>query len=493
MINACAAAMITMRLLGHGIGTLPVKHLPILPSPIVPGAVKSMDPRIRDPKTEIPNPHSELRAPNSEPGKRPDNDQTPCTLQVVDQDLPTMLRLLSDKAHVSLVLLSASDKKITTNLVNLPFVDVLHHLCALSGLNYLKVGPIYVVATQDKLESAYPKEYLAAHPEDVPAPAPQAPTLVTQTYYANYVSSTQLAESLGKIFPADKLTVLAGPVQANPTVSSQETMSSTGVQSNALSHDDTGTSVAKMLILRGDADTVNQAIVLAKQMDTMRPQVAIEVKIYDISDTALNDLGISWTFGDVDLHEVQPRGVNFGSFARAPLTFSGVIKALSEQDKAKVLASPNISVLDGERAFILIGDRINYPVLVGYSQNNAPIFSKEEERVGIYMQVAANVSSDDNVTLNLYPQVSSVTGFLNVNGASYPQISTREAQTTLRVHSGETIVMGGLMKTEETASYDRVPLFERTSIPWSAFPPSKGNQDRFPGDYQHHSQGDPNR
>jgi type II secretory pathway component GspD/PulD (secretin) len=97
-------------------------------------------------------------------------------------------------------------------------------------------------------------------------------------------------------------------------------------------------------------------------------------------------------------------------------------------------------------------------VLVGYSQNNAPIFSKEEERVGIYMQVAASVSSDDNVTLSLYPQVSSVTGFLNVNGASYPQISTREAQTTLRVHTGETIVMGGLMKTEETASYDRVPF-----------------------------------
>jgi type II secretory pathway component GspD/PulD (secretin) len=219
--------------------------------------------------------------------------------------------------------------------------------------------------------------------------------------------------------------------------------------------------VGKMLIIRGENDIVQQALKLAKQMDSMRPQVGIQVTIYDISDEALKDLGVSWNYSDVSLKENNVKGVNFGSFARAPLTFTGVIKALEQQDKAKLLASPNVSVLDGERAFILIGDRINYPVLVGYSQNNAPIFSKEEERVGIYMQVAASVSSDDNVTLSLYPQVSNITGFLNVNGASYPQIATREAQTTLRVRTGETVVLGGLLKTEETANYDRVPLLSQ--------------------------------
>jgi type IV pilus assembly protein PilQ len=45
-----------------------------------------------------------------------------------------------------------------------------------------------------------------------------------------------------------------------------------------------------------------------------------------------------------------------------------------------------------------------------------------------------------------------------VNGASYPQISTREAQSTLRIKSGETLVMGGLMKTEELRQMERVPI-----------------------------------
>jgi type II secretory pathway component GspD/PulD (secretin) len=122
------------------------------------------------------------------------------------------------------------------------------------------------------------------------------------------------------------------------------------------------------------------------------------------------------------------------------------------------LASPNISVLDGERAFILIGDRINFPVLVGYSDGGNPIFSKEEERVGIYLQVAASVASDGGITMSLYPQVSTVTGFLEINGASYPQISTREAQSTLRIRSGETLVMGGLLKTEEVRQMEKVPI-----------------------------------
>lgn len=439
-MNGCAAAVLAMHLVVHGLGLGPDTRVPdkveAKPGPVV--AV----PRI----------------------PQVTGENTLCTLQAVRADMPATLRMLSDQSHVGLVLLSPTEVKLTTNLVKIPFIDALRHVCALSDLTFLKVRSTYVVASKDRLIASYPAEYYAVHPDEKPEPkaAVKPPEeTITQVYSANYISSTALAEALNGVFPKEQLTVVAGPVQANPSVSAQETSTATGVQSNVLAKDDSGASPSKTLIVRGPKSLVEQAIGLAKQMDVERPQVAIEVTIYDISDTALKDLGISWTYGDVQIEETNPRGINLGSFARAPFSFNGVIKALEKADKAKLLASPNVSVLDGERAFILIGDRINYPVLVGYSQTNAPIFSKEEERVGIYMQVAASVSSDDNVTLSLYPQVSSVTGFLNVNGASYPQISTREAQTTLRVKSGETIVMGGLLKSEETATYDRVPLLSQ--------------------------------
>jgi type II secretory pathway component GspD/PulD (secretin) len=146
------------------------------------------------------------------------------------------------------------------------------------------------------------------------------------------------------------------------------------------------------------------------------------------------------------------------------MTFDAAISALESKDVARLLASPNISVLDGEKAFILIGDRINYPALTGYTSTNSPIFSVNTERVGIYLQVAANISSDGYITLTLYPQVSSITGYLTVNGASYPQVSSREAQTTLRVKSGDEIVLGGLMEDDDTVDVDKVPILSQIPL-----------------------------
>src|SRR5438128_1819514 len=108
--------MITLRLLAHGIGTLPAKHLPTLPRARHETVLAVSNSELRAPSSELPNrseirdprseirEDSELRVPSSELPNRSEinqsGDQTPCTLQVVDQDLPSMLRMLSDRAHV---------------------------------------------------------------------------------------------------------------------------------------------------------------------------------------------------------------------------------------------------------------------------------------------------------------------------------------------------------------------------------------------------------
>src|SRR5262249_49103178 len=71
---------------------------------------------------------------------------------------------------------------------------------------------------------------------------------------------------------------------------------------------------------------------------------------------------------------------------------------------------------------------------------------------------------DGDVILSIYPQVSTITGYLNINGASLPQISTREQQTTVRVRDGETIVIGGLIRDDELKSIQRVPILSRIPL-----------------------------
>jgi type II secretory pathway component GspD/PulD (secretin) len=220
----------------------------------------------------------------------------------------------------------------------------------------------------------------------------------------------------------------------------------------------------KTIMIRGPRTLVDAAMRLARDLDRPQPQVSIAVKVVDISNDALKSLGIQWSFSNMSITESKGSGFGFGSFDRSPLGFQASINALQTSGAAKLLAEPNISVLDGEKAMILIGSRLNFPVLIGYSNANTPIFDRQEERVGIYMQVSASITPNGDVTLSLYPQVSTVSSFLNINGASYPQISTREAQTTLRVKSGETIVMGGLLRNEDLVEMQKVPILSEIPI-----------------------------
>jgi type II secretory pathway component GspD/PulD (secretin) len=393
-----------------------------------------------------------------------------CSIDAFQFNVATILQKLSESTKTNLIVLSPPETKLTLRLDNVTLMEMIRHVCAMSGLSFMKVGGTYVLASEDQLMKAYPDEWARQFPEawaklhPKVEPTPPVPAVLTQTYKLSHVNSTQIANALKTVFGEGKgAVVVAGPTPMTPTITDQNTSASTGQVANVIKTDGSSDPAGKTLIIRGTREQIDDTLEIIRQLDVPRPQVSIAVAIYDISNDAVKELGLSWTFGDLTITEKNSTSPNFGTFTRAPLTFNAKIQALETQERAKILAAPNVSVLDGEHAFILIGDRINFPVLVGYTQNNAPIFDKQQERVGIYLQVAANVSADNSITLSLYPQVSTVTGFLNINGASYPQISTREAQTTLRLKSGETFVMGGLFKDEEIKLVERVPIL--SSIP----------------------------
>ncbi|MBS1713109.1 MAG: hypothetical protein JST30_02095 [Armatimonadetes bacterium] len=390
-------------------------------------------------------------------------DDSLCSLEVTGMDPAQILQALSIQTGANLILLAKPDAKLTLRLTRVPLSEMVRHICAMCELSFIRIGETYVIATADKLKAAYGPEWSAQHPE--PALQEAVPVeRVTETYVANYATSSEIIGSLSKLFPEKELTLVSGPNPITPLIGQQDSSKATGTETSMLEKGGGDAGSSRVLVVSGPRDLVAKVLETAKSLDRPRKQVAIAVTIHDISNDALREVGITWNLSDVTTTERGTRGINFGSFDRSPLSIANQLSIMEKKGQSKLLASPNVSVLDGERAFVLIGNRINYPVLVGYSQNNAPIFSKEEERVGIYLQVSPSIGEDGTVTLSLYPQVSTITGYLTVNGASYPQISTREAQTTLRVKSGATIVMGGLISDEDIAAVQKVPLLSEIPL-----------------------------
>jgi type II secretory pathway component GspD/PulD (secretin) len=409
-------------------------------------------------------------------------------------DVAALLKMLAQETGIGIIVGSSVNGKVTFDLKQASMERVLDYATKSAGLLYRREGSAYFVGTEKDIAAAYPA------PKTEP-PAVKIPVMQQAIYRCRYISATNLVTTLEKMFDKEQLRVSLGVSPISPRLSGGNntgggSASSSGGSSGSAggggsqpsgtsSGSGSGASVgssgieAREVILYGDAPQVERAMQMAQQLDVRRKQVRIVVRITDISNNALRELGLQYNYSSFSISErtpsaagstpagttaAAPSGIDFGSFTRSPFSISATLSALEKNDRAKLLAAPTLSLLDGEQGYILIGDRLVYPKLIGYTQAQTPIFDKAEERVGIYLQLAALLSDDGEITLTIYPQVSVVTGYLTVNGASYPQISTREQQTTVRVKDRQEIVVGGLIRNEELFNQQSVPILSRIPL-----------------------------
>jgi len=212
---------------------------------------------------------------------------------------------------------------------------------------------------------------------------------------------------------------------------------------------------------------VNRALEFIASVDVAPPQVLIEARLVEISPEKTKNLGLLFDYSHVTFQELRtPRGtasdpdngdhgVNFGRFIRTPFDIDVTLNALQENRAARLLANPRISVIDGEDASIFIGDLLRFRVLQSVTSGGNEQFTVQEVPVGIALLVRPHVHPDGNVTLKVHPVVSTVTSF--VGPERIPQTATREADSTIRMKDGETVVIGGLMREEDITIMSKVP------------------------------------
>ena len=359
-----------------------------------------------------------------------------------------VLEALARQSGANIVISPEVSGTITAHLKQMTLDDLLDNLALVHGFVWTKKDSTFVISTVDKTPQ--------------PQAAPPPPVYESAIWRCRYVKSTDLVALLKDMFADCKIVV--GPAPVTPTL--QAPLSSASEATGAASTSSVGSSGTSSqgadspssIVIYGQSGDIAKAKAMLEKLDVACPQIAIEVAITEIGSNLTKDLGINWSWNEITLTEKTNNGIRFGSFTKEPMTFTGALSALTSTGSANLLAQPNISVIDGGYADILIGERILFPKLVGYTQFGTPMYDKEEERVGIYLQIAPKVTDDDEIVLTLYPQVSLVTSYLKTQAGDYPQISTREARTTVRVKSGATLAIGGLIKDEEIKSSDKIPL-----------------------------------
>ena len=208
------------------------------------------------------------------------------------------------------------------------------------------------------------------------------------------------------------------------------------------------------LIVMGSEEDLETVKEILAELDKPPRQVMFEAQVIEVSLIDIQDIGIDWG-PSTNL----PKQIANGDFFRTQIgkseygvNFKAIINHLLQNKKGRLLANPRIAALDGCTAQIMIGDKL--AVSSTQNVNGTPITNVTYVDVGIKLEVTPTVNDDDTITTHIRPEVSNKTDMT----AGAPNIRTRQAETTLRVKKGETIVLGGLLQRQETSDEFKVPF-----------------------------------
>ncbi|MDQ5857888.1 MAG: hypothetical protein M3542_06380, partial [Acidobacteriota bacterium] len=234
--------------------------------------------------------------------------------------------------------------------------------------------------------------------------------------------------------------------------------------------------------LRDTADKVAIAERIVDQNDKQLAEVIVDVELLQINTTKSQDIGLLLTSYQIGAALVAPGGqtdlgvdVPAGSFTWDQLkeisirSFGFNIPSftytfIKNNTDAELLARPQLRNSEGQKAQLVIGDRIPIPTTTfntgtTIGGNIVPVTSFQYQDVGIKIEVEPRVHHNKEVTLKLTIEVSNLNGFVEVQaGQRQPIIGTRNISSSIRLKDGETNFLAGLFRTDKSNTTNTVPF-----------------------------------
>lgn len=465
--NSLAFVMAAMACLGmaHTLHAQPT-GTPPAPVPTVPVPVPAA------PAVVIPPPATAAPAqpvPDQSRTKVKVSDRLVVSVQVKDEDLSTVLEMLSIQSQKNIVASKNVGGKITAALYDVTFYEALDSILHVNGYGYLERGNFIYVYTSEELvalEKTLNKR-------------------VAKAIRLNYLNAKDADEFVKPLLSKEGeiKTSKAAPAFAVPADNP------TGAEDYALS---------AVLVVIDYEENIKAIQTLVKELDTRPAQVLVEATILQTALTEANAFGVDFSIiGDLNFSDFIGTGgplsaanslIRGGSGSTGvtpldnraqaitsnpgntsgPSTFKiGIIsddvsvflKLLDQVTNTTILSNPKILTLNRMASRVLVGRRVGY--LSTTSTDTSTTQTVEFLDTGTQLYVRPFVSADGDIRLELKPQVSEaiIRDATDSTGAavSIPDEVTQGLTTNVLVHDGQTIVLGGLFRESSTYGRRQVP------------------------------------
>ncbi len=322
------------------------------------------------------------------------------TFDIIDADIRDVLRSLADLGDINVLMDPAVKGPVTLKLKHgLSIKEAIELISQTNGYSYRWMNDSRTVIIGD--EKSFSNFEVSQ----------------TKVYQLHYAQADQLADALKGLVPKDKLGI--------------------DLRTNQV------TVKASVLELQNVEEVINR-------LDRQMPQINIEARIEEVTQSASKDLGLGYTFG-------SGGSFSYPNLLDFKITTTATLSALEQQNKARMLAQPNISTTDSHEGKIFIGNK--YPVITSKANSNGGTdVTVTYLEFGTSLTVTPRINEKGIVTVSINAFVSSATDWKTASdGSQIPVITTREASSVVRLKDGETFVLSGLNMKKSSLGTSEVP------------------------------------
>jgi len=202
-------------------------------------------------------------------------------------------------------------------------------------------------------------------------------------------------------------------------------------------------------------------------LDRPHTLVMLETRLIEVSVDKMNQYGLKYdqlsfaTPGGVGTSFVAPpvdakNAFNFSGMMRGSIDLNVIIDLMVRNGDGRMLMDSKLTTTNNREASLHIGEIIPYAIQ-SYNMSSSGGLNQqiEKEEVGVMLKMTPHINDDNQITLTLSPEVSSIVGW---SVGDIPRIRTRKTTTTVRVENGQTVILAGLLHEERTQTIHKLPI-----------------------------------
>ena len=354
-------------------------------------------------------------------------DNRRMSLDVQGAEVETVLRSLSEFSGKNIVASKEVQGKVTLRLRNVPWRHALDIVLRAQGLGMIESGQTIVISNLDTLRKEEMDKRAAERAQEELLP------MATRIIPISYANAQEMSKAV------EKTLTKRGHIEVDARTNS--------------------------LLVSDIDERLDKAESMIRSLDTRTPQVEIVARLVDVDHTATRSLGINWNLTNLDVFDAGaneevhitpdpitgPAGtVKFGT-VKGFGSLDAQLTALEVANKANIISNPRITTVNNREASVIVGQQI--PLIVQDFAGNAVT---QLTTIGIKLNVTPHINVGNKITMDVHPEVSDLSSQATVAGGII--INTTMADTRVMVNDGETAVIGGLIRSNESDNNRGVPV-----------------------------------